>query len=61
MRRCAKRFKNELKPHLKKMWCIPPKQSAEFVYYTEDVLEPYKQPYDPGGLSYAWIKRPGKA
>ncbi len=38
--------KNELKPHLKKMWCIPPKQSAEFVYHMEDVLDVYKRPYD---------------
>ncbi len=30
------------------MWCIPPKQSAEFVYHMEDVLEVYKRPYDPG-------------
>jgi len=28
------------------MWCIPPKQSAEFVYHMEDVLEVYKRPYD---------------
>ena len=29
------------------MWCIPPKQSGEFVYHMEDVLEVYKRPYDP--------------
>jgi DDE superfamily endonuclease len=29
------------------MWCIPPKQSAEFVYHMEDVLEVYTRPYDP--------------
>jgi hypothetical protein len=29
------------------MWCIPPKQSAAFVYHMEDVLEVYKCPYDP--------------
>src|SRR5215211_7918857 len=29
------------------MWCIPPKQSAAFVYHLEDVLEVYKRPYDP--------------
>ena len=39
--------KNELKPHLKKMWCIPPKQSAEFVCHMEDVLDVYHRPYDP--------------
>ena len=36
-----------LKPHLRKMWCIPPQQSAEFVCNMEDVLEVYKRPYDP--------------
>ncbi len=29
------------------MWCIPPKQSAEFAYRMEDVLEVYRRPYDP--------------
>jgi hypothetical protein len=29
------------------MWCIPPKQSAEFVYHMEDVLKVYQQPLDP--------------
>lgn len=29
------------------MWCIPPKQSAEFVYHMEDVLSVYKRPFDP--------------
>jgi hypothetical protein len=29
------------------MWCIPPKQSAEFVFHMEDVLEVYHRPYDP--------------
>lgn len=29
------------------MWCIPPKQSAEFVYHMEDVLEVYRRPYNP--------------
>lgn len=29
------------------MWCIPPKQSAEFVYHMEDVLEVYTRPRDP--------------
>lgn len=28
------------------MWCIPPKQNAEFVAHMEDVLEVYKRPYD---------------
>jgi hypothetical protein len=29
------------------MWCIPPQQSAEFVYHMEDVLAVYQQPPDP--------------
>jgi len=33
--------KNELKPWLVKMWCIPPKANAEFVWRMEDVLETY--------------------
>ena len=29
------------------MWCIPPQQSAEFVFHMEDVLEVYGRPHDP--------------
>jgi DDE superfamily endonuclease len=29
------------------MWCIPPKQSAAFVYHMEDVLEVYHRSHDP--------------
>lgn len=39
--------KNELKPWLKKHWCLPPKANGEFVYHMEDVLAVYKRPYDP--------------
>ena len=28
------------------MWCIPPKQNAEFVAKMEDVLEVYSRPYN---------------
>ena len=38
--------KNEYKPHLRKMWCIPPQQNAAFVAAMEDVLEVYSRPYD---------------
>ena len=38
---------NELKPWLKKEWCIPPKANAQFVYHMEDVLDVYKRPADP--------------
>src|SRR3954447_19673419 len=47
-RPCARRSKkNALKPHLRRMWCIPEKPSAEFVYHMEDVLEVYHRPHDP--------------
>src|SRR5215218_10719249 len=47
-RPCARRLKkNALQPHRRKMWCIPDKPSAEFVYHMEDVLEVYHRPYDP--------------
>jgi hypothetical protein len=38
---------NELKPWLKKEWCIPPEQSGEFVCHMEDILEVYHRPLDP--------------
>lgn len=38
--------KTQLKPHLKKQWCIPPKYNAEFVARMEDILELYAMPYD---------------
>jgi DDE superfamily endonuclease len=39
--------KNQLKPWLKKQYCIPAEGSAEFVCNMEDTLEVYKRPYDP--------------
>jgi hypothetical protein len=39
--------KNDLKPHLKQQWCIPPKENAEFVWHMADVLDVYTRPYDP--------------
>src|SRR5215213_2488437 len=39
--------KNALHPHRRRMWCIPDKPSAEFVYHMEDVLAVYHRPYDP--------------
>jgi len=30
---------------MRKMWCIPPKQNAEFVAHMEDVLSVYARPY----------------
>ena len=40
------RLKNALKPHLSSYWEIPPEQNADFVYYTEDVLDLYHELYD---------------
>lgn len=37
---------NKYRPHLKKCWCIPPKQNSDFVSKMEDVLEVYSRPYD---------------
>jgi transposase len=37
---------NELKPWLKKRFCIPPEANEEFVCNMEDVLEVYQRPYD---------------
>jgi DDE superfamily endonuclease/Homeodomain-like domain len=38
---------NELKPWIKKQWCIPTAPDAEFVYRMEDILHVYTRPYDP--------------
>src|SRR4051795_2354851 len=47
-RPCARRSKkNALHPHRRRMWCIPEKPSAEFVFHLEDVLEVYHRPHDP--------------
>lgn len=45
--RFTARSKNELKPWLKKQWCIGAKQSASFVCAMEEVLEVYHRPQDP--------------
>lgn len=38
--------KNELAPHRKEQWVIPPKEKAAFVASMEEVLDAYEQPYD---------------
>jgi hypothetical protein len=45
--RAADAKKNELKPWLKKGWCLPECPSAEFVAAMEDVLDVYHRAYDP--------------
>jgi hypothetical protein len=39
--------RNEIRPHLRKMRCMPPKRPAEFVCHTEDVLGVHHRPRDP--------------
>ena len=39
--------KNNLKPHLKQQWVIPPDANAAFVAAMEDVLDVYQRPHDP--------------
>jgi len=39
--------KNELQPHRREQWVIPPEQNADFVAAMEDVLEIYQRPRDP--------------
>ena len=39
--------KNELRPHLRKYWKIPPDGDAGFVAAMEDVLDVYHRPYTP--------------
>jgi len=38
--------KNELKPHLKEYFVIPPERDADFVARMEDILALYQRPYD---------------
>ena len=38
--------KNELQPHRRKCWVIPPQQNGEFVARMEDVLDIYRWEYD---------------
>jgi hypothetical protein len=38
---------NELKPHLKTQWVIPPEANGAFVAAMEDVLSVYTRPHDP--------------
>jgi hypothetical protein len=39
--------KNELKPHLRQQYVIPPEHNAAFVADMENILEFYHLPYDP--------------
>ena len=39
--------KYEVKPHPRTVWCIPPKQSGEFVHHVEDVPAAHHRPRGP--------------
>jgi DDE superfamily endonuclease len=39
--------KNDLKPWITELWCLPPQANAEYVWRMEDVIATYQLPYDP--------------
>ena len=39
--------KNELRPHLRRQWVIPPDNNASFVAHMEDIPDIYHRPFDP--------------
>lgn len=47
-----------LKPHLKRQWSIPPKQSAAFVCALEDVLDVYERPFNPARPVIGFDEKP---
>jgi hypothetical protein len=49
-----------VKPHLRKMWGIPPAQSGEFVAHMADVLEVYHLPYEPQVPMICMDEQPGQ-
>jgi hypothetical protein len=38
--------KNDIKPWIIEVWCIPPEANAEYVWRMEDVITIYQMPYD---------------
>ena len=51
---------NELKPHLKEYYVIPPEQNVAFVAHMEDILDLYHRPYDPGVPVVCMDERPAQ-
>lgn len=49
--------KNDLKPWVKKRWCIPT-AGAEFVWRMEDILDLYAEPYDPKRPTVCFDEQP---
>lgn len=50
-------LKNELKPHLKKQWCIG-QINSKFLWRMEQVLDIYEQHYDPRRPVVCFDERP---
>ncbi|MGD9506327.1 MAG: IS630 family transposase, partial [Syntrophobacteraceae bacterium] len=51
-------LKNILQPHRQEMWIIPPEQNGEFVAHMEEVLDLYREPYDPKRLMVNMDEQP---
>jgi hypothetical protein len=49
--------KNQLKPWLKKRWCIG-KLTGDFLWHMEDILDLYEQPYDAKRPTVCFDERP---
>ena len=39
--------KNDIRPWIIEVWCLPPEANAAFVWRMEDVIATYQLPYDP--------------
>ncbi len=39
--------KNELRPHLRQQWVIPPEQNASSAAHMEDIPGVYQKPFNP--------------
>jgi len=39
--------KNDIRPWIIEVWCLPPEANAAFVWRMEDVITTYQLPYDP--------------
>ena len=53
--------KNKLKPWQKERWVIPPGENVELVYYMEDILGLYYEPYDPHHPKFCFDESSGNA
>ncbi len=49
--------KNEVKPHLKRQWCLE-KLNSQFIWQMEKLLDVYEKPYDPKYPVVGFDERP---